>query len=210
MVCVYHLTAIIDANGQQGMGSTRDILRIENLDERFRTAGWDAEVAGNIGPAVLDMVMQRQDSGKLPQAWILEISSFQLETIETFRPYVAVVLNVTPDHLDRHGTMEAYTAAKARLLDFQSQGDVAILGRDDPGAWSLAEKVPGRLFSFGFGHLPEGVTLTARNPLFALTTFSVALRRDTLALAIAPLCAFAAARSSPPVIASVFAVFPVL
>jgi UDP-N-acetylmuramoylalanine--D-glutamate ligase len=64
-------------------------------------------------------------------------------------PQVAAVLNITPNHLDRHGTMEAYTSAKARILEYQSPSGMAVLGREDPGAWGLAGKVRGRLFSFG-------------------------------------------------------------
>ena len=75
---------------------------------------------------------------------ILEISSFQLDQM-TISPNVAAILNVTPNHLDRHGTMEAYTAAKARILEFQSQEDVAILSRDDKGAWNLRNKVNGQV-----------------------------------------------------------------
>jgi UDP-N-acetylmuramoylalanine--D-glutamate ligase len=66
-------------------------------------------------------------------------------------------LNVTPNHLDRHGTMEAYTAAKARILEFQSQADAAVLGRDDKGAWSLRSKVQGKLFTFSMDDLDEGL-----------------------------------------------------
>ena len=84
---------------------------------------------------------------------VMELSSFQLE-IMTRSPQVAVILNITPNHLDRHGTMEAYSAAKSRILAFQSPHDKAVLGRDDPGAWSLVDQVRGRLFSFGFSPLP--------------------------------------------------------
>jgi UDP-N-acetylmuramoylalanine--D-glutamate ligase len=62
---------------------------------------------------------------------------------------VAALLNLTPNHLDRHRSMEAYTAAKRRILDFQSATDVAVLGRDDPGAWALRKRVRGRLLTFG-------------------------------------------------------------
>jgi UDP-N-acetylmuramoylalanine--D-glutamate ligase len=75
----------------------------------------------------------------------------------TISPSVAAVLNVTPNHLDRHGTMEAYAAAKARILAFQSQKDAAILGRDDKGAWSLRNKVRGKLYSFSLDELEEGL-----------------------------------------------------
>ena len=109
-----------------------------------------AWVGGNIGDPLINYVDEMR-SGDLA---ILEISSFQLDQM-SISPNVAAVLNVTPNHLDRHGTMEAYTAAKTRILDFQSKKDIAILGRDDPGAWSLHERVKGKLLSFGLSDLPE-------------------------------------------------------
>jgi len=109
-------------------------------------------VGGNIGDPLINYV----DEMKEGDLAILEISSFQLEQM-TVSPNVAAVLNITPNHLDRHGTMEAYTAAKARILDFQSAGDTAILGRDDPGAWGLRNRVHGRLLSFGLTPLDENL-----------------------------------------------------
>jgi UDP-N-acetylmuramoylalanine--D-glutamate ligase len=108
-------------------------------------------IGGNIGDPLINYVDEMQPSDLA----VLEISSFQLEQM-TRSPNIAAILNITPNHLDRHGTMDAYIAAKARLFDFQSPGDASILGRDDPGAWGLAEKVKGRLFSFGFSPLPSG------------------------------------------------------
>jgi len=70
---------------------------------------------------------------------------------------VAAILNVTPNHLDRHGTMESYTAAKARLLDFQSADGIAILGRDDAGSWGLRDRVRGKLLTFSLSPLEEGL-----------------------------------------------------
>jgi UDP-N-acetylmuramoylalanine--D-glutamate ligase len=87
---------------------------------------------------------------------ILELSSFQLDQM-TRSPNIAAILNITPNHLDRHGTMEAYTAAKARILEFQSKDDVAVLGRDDKGAWNLRNKVNGKLFTFSLNDLDEGL-----------------------------------------------------
>jgi UDP-N-acetylmuramoylalanine--D-glutamate ligase len=87
---------------------------------------------------------------------ILELSSFQLEQM-TISPNIAVILNITPNHLDRHGTMEAYTAAKAHILAFQSKDDTAILGHDDKGAWNLRNKVNGKLFTFSMNNLDEGL-----------------------------------------------------
>jgi UDP-N-acetylmuramoylalanine--D-glutamate ligase len=105
-------------------------------------------VGGNIGSPLISVVDQMQPEDLA----IVELSSFQLEIMSN-SPHVAAVLNVTPNHLDRHGTMEAYQAAKARILEFQSPDDWAVLGRDDPGAWALASKVRGKLLSFGLSEL---------------------------------------------------------
>ncbi len=110
-----------------------------------------AWVGGNIGDPLLKYV----DDMRPDDLAILEISSFQLEQM-TLSPNVAAVLNVTPNHLDRHGSMAAYLAAKARILDFQAKDDHAILGREDAGAWGLRTHVRARLSSFGLRPLPPG------------------------------------------------------
>ncbi len=107
-----------------------------------------AFVGGNIGDPLINHV----DAMKASDLAILEISSFQLEQMRR-SPNVAAVLNITPNHLDRHGTMEAYTAAKRRILDFQAPEDKAVLGRDDPGAWNLRTRVKGSLYTFGMGKM---------------------------------------------------------
>ena len=86
-------------------------------------------VAGNIGPTLLETLAQKLDAGQLPQVWVIELSSFQLEGVANFEPTAATVLNVTQDHLDWHGSMEAYAAAKSRVL---GQGALMILNREDP------------------------------------------------------------------------------
>jgi UDP-N-acetylmuramoylalanine--D-glutamate ligase len=108
-----------------------------------KEAGMDVEVAGNIGPAVLNALMQREDSGTLPQAWVLEVSSFQLETTQSLEPDAAVVLNVSEDHLDRYSGMQDYATAKARIfMDTRSGGGseagIQILNRDDPIVRAMA------------------------------------------------------------------------
>jgi UDP-N-acetylmuramoylalanine--D-glutamate ligase len=115
--------------------------------------GEHAYVGGNIGDPLINYV-DKMDSKDIA---ILEISSFQLEQM-TISPNIAAILNITPNHLDRHGTMEAYTAAKARLLDFQTNTDIAILGRDDKGAWGLRNKVKGKLLTFSLHELEEGLS----------------------------------------------------
>lgn len=113
--------------------------------------GRRAWVAGNIGRSPL------ADLGRIApeDRVVLELSSFQLELM-TVSPYVAGVLNVTPNHLDRHRTMPAYLEAKARILDFQRRADTAVLGRDDPRAWGLRTRVRGRLVSFGLERPSQG------------------------------------------------------
>jgi UDP-N-acetylmuramoylalanine--D-glutamate ligase len=102
----------------------------------LRAAGLDCEVAGNIGPAVLDASLKRPAA---PAAWVLELSSYQLETTWSLEPHAAALLNVSEDHLDRYGGIDQYAAAKARV--FQGRG-VQILNRDDPRVLAMA--LPGR------------------------------------------------------------------
>jgi UDP-N-acetylmuramoylalanine--D-glutamate ligase len=115
-----------------------------------RAAGLDACVAGNIAPPVLDALMQREDSGAPPDVWVLELSSFQLETTYSLNATAGVVLNLSQDHCDRYHGMEDYAAAKARV--FRGTG-IQIVNRDDPLSRSMA--TPGRrAFTFGLGE-PE-------------------------------------------------------
>jgi UDP-N-acetylmuramoylalanine--D-glutamate ligase len=115
-----------------------------------------ARVGGNIGTPLTE-VAERAAPGEI---LVAEVSSFQLEATETFRPRVAVLLNVFPDHLDRHGTMEAYAAAKARLFANQQAEDTAIISRDDPGAWALRERTQARVIAFSTSRSePEGADL---------------------------------------------------
>jgi UDP-N-acetylmuramoylalanine--D-glutamate ligase len=116
-----------------------------------RAAGLDAAVAGNISPAVLDALVARLDGGRLPDAWVLELSSFQLETTSSLRPDAATMLNLSEDHLDRYAGMEQYAAAKARI--FAGDG-VQVLNRND--RHSLAMRRPGRrVVTFGQDPAPD-------------------------------------------------------
>lgn len=97
-------------------------------------AGKSVAVAGNIGPTLLDTLSERMDADTLPDVWVLELSSFQLDGAQGFEPTAATVLNVTQDHLDWHGDMAAYVAAKARI--FGKQG-VMLLNRDDEAVMAM-------------------------------------------------------------------------
>ena len=122
-------------------------------------------VGGNIGDTVLDRLEELT-----PQHWVvLELSSFQLESCERPRARIGVVLNVTPDHLDRHATMEAYVAAKTRLLRFQVPGDDAVLNGLDPVCRDMAEGTPARVTWFDRHQPAPPVQLPGRhNQLNAL------------------------------------------
>jgi UDP-N-acetylmuramoylalanine--D-glutamate ligase len=110
----------------------------------LRAAGIDCEVAGNIGPAALEALRKRATP---PAAWVLELSSYQLETTWSLAPDAAAMLNLSEDHLDRYAGLEDYGAAKARI--FQGEG-VQVLNRDD--ARSAAMAIPGRsVVTFGLG-----------------------------------------------------------
>lgn len=136
---------IVGITGSAGKTTTTTLVgRMAQADNSARV--W---VGGNIGNPLLDDLPQMQPDDLA----VVELSSFQLELM-TRSPQVAAVLNITPNHLDRHGTMSAYTAAKARIVDFQAPQDTTILGADDAGAWGLARRTRGRLLTFGL-HAPH-------------------------------------------------------
>ncbi|MFZ5486044.1 MAG: Mur ligase family protein [Pseudomonadota bacterium] len=92
-------------------------------------AGKSVAVAGNIGPTLLDTLSAHMDAGSLPEVWVLELSSFQLDGVQGFEPTAAAVLNITQDHLDWHGSLQSYAAAKARIFGRHA---LMVLNREDP------------------------------------------------------------------------------
>lgn len=129
-------------------GKTTTTTLVGRMAKAGIPAARKAWVGGNIGNPLIEHVEEIATDDLV----VLELSSFQLEQM-TISPWVAAITNITPNHLDRHGTMEAYTAAKARILDFQKPTDTAVLNREDAGTWKLAEKVNGKLVSFSL-HQP--------------------------------------------------------
>jgi UDP-N-acetylmuramoylalanine--D-glutamate ligase len=142
---------VIGITGSAGKTTTTSLVgRMAQAAARGNQV--QAWTGGNIGSPLISVV----DQMKAGDLAVMELSSFQLE-IMTRSPQVAAVLNITPNHLDRHSSMQAYTAAKARILAYQSSDEVAVLGRDDPGAWGLRDGVRGKLVGFGIqqaGDLP--------------------------------------------------------
>jgi len=134
---------VIGITGSAGKTTTTTLVgRMAQAATRNNQA--HAWTGGNIGSPLISVVEQMKP-GDLA---VMELSSFQLE-IMTRSPQVAAVLNITPNHLDRHSSMQAYTAAKARILAYQPGDGAAVLGRDDPGAWDLKDGVRGKLVTFG-------------------------------------------------------------
>ena len=134
---------VIGITGSNGKTTTTALV-----GHILRESGIPVQVGGNIGTAVTAMV----DSSK-PEQWnVLELSSFQLETICQFRAQVAVALNVTPDHLDRHHTFENYAAAKGRLFETQQAADTAVLNADDPVCAGYAKLTKGKPVWFSSAH----------------------------------------------------------
>lgn len=130
---------IVAITGSNGKTTTTTLA-----GEIIRTCGKPVAVGGNIGTPAISLV----DGVKSDTLVVLEVSSFQLETIRTFRPKIAVLLNVTPDHLDRHRTFEAYTNAKARIFENQTEDDFAVLNADDPTCVDVAKRGRGKQFWF--------------------------------------------------------------
>lgn len=124
---------LIGITGSNGKTTTTSL--IEHI---LRSGGFPTILAGNIGTPLISCVEKSSDK----TVAVAELSSFQLELIEKFRPTISVFLNLTPDHLDRHHTLEGYGAAKARIFENQTESDSAVLNADDPGTTPYAPAKP--------------------------------------------------------------------
>jgi UDP-N-acetylmuramoylalanine--D-glutamate ligase len=130
---------IVAITGSNGKTTTTTLA-----GEIIAASAFPVLVGGNIGTPAISLA----ERAKPDTIIVLEISSFQLETIQSFRPKVAVVLNVTPDHLDRHRTFEIYADAKARIFENQQPGDFAVLNADDPTCVAMGNRTRGQVFWF--------------------------------------------------------------
>ena len=117
-------------------------------------AGLSVFTGGNIGKPLIECTERTWDWG------VVEVSSFQLEWVRDFRPRVALLLNLSEDHLDRYDGLSSYGAAKARIFAAQQPGDVAVLNRDDPWVWGLRHELAARVVSFGWSEVEEGAFAT--------------------------------------------------
>jgi UDP-N-acetylmuramoylalanine--D-glutamate ligase len=194
---------VIGITGSAGKTTTTTLVGLM-AQQAFQNSSANAWIGGNIGSPLIASVDEMQPADLA----VMELSSFQLE-IMTRSPQLGAVLNITPNHLDRHGTMEAYLAAKGRILDFQSLQDVAVLGRDDPIAWSLAGRAAGQVLSFGMSELPPGQSGTflkneslvmrqAGSDTPLMPRSRIHLRGDHNLLNVLAACAIAAAAGFSP------------
>jgi UDP-N-acetylmuramoylalanine--D-glutamate ligase len=149
---------VVAITGSNGKTTTTTLV-----GEIMTAAGFPALVGGNIGTPAISLAERARPDTVI----VLEISSFQLETIQTFRPKVAVVLNVTPDHLDRHRTFQIYTEAKARVFENQQGSDFAVLNADDPTCVAMAGRTRAQVFWFSRQkEVQQGVWVRDRNIVF--------------------------------------------
>jgi len=130
---------VVAITGSNGKTTTTTLA-----SEIMTASGFPTLVGGNIGTPAISLAERATPETVI----VLEVSSFQLETIQTFRPKVAVVLNVTPDHLDRHRTFEIYVDAKARIFENQQASDFAVLNADDPTCVSMGTRTKAQVFWF--------------------------------------------------------------
>ncbi len=131
---------IVAVTGTNGKTTTTELL-----GQMLSASGISAFVGGNIGTPLIDYV-----ADALKTDWlVIEVSSFQLDTIEHFRPQIGVLLNISADHLDRYPDFKAYAESKMQLFANQKSGDIAILNAADPFGRTAAERVPGEVLLFG-------------------------------------------------------------
>ena len=149
---------VVAITGSNGKTTTTTLV-----GEILKASGRTTLVGGNIGRPVVELAEE-----STPEAWsVLEVSSFQLETVETFKPRIAMVLNITPDHLDRHGTFEAYAALKARITEFQTAEDFLILNGEDKDTQMIAAKTKAQVYWFsGRRPMKQGAFVHGESILF--------------------------------------------
>ncbi len=158
---------IIAVTGTNGKTTTTSLLGFI-----FKQAGIEAVVAGNIGVPLIEEAEKTLDLDYVQQrgkCWVVEVSSFQLERIESFRPHIAVFLNLAPDHLDRHGDLATYGRIKAQLFANQGPGDYAVINLDDPWVSTQMGDVPAQIAGFSCSKVPQhGIGVQGEQIIFNL------------------------------------------
>jgi len=149
---------VVAITGSNGKTTTTTLV-----GKIFADAGVPTLVGGNIGLPVIDLVAK----STAKTVSVLEVSSFQLETVEEFHPRIAVVLNITPDHLDRHGSFESYAATNARITERQTADDFLVLNAEDKAAQMVALKTKAQIYWFsGRRPIKQGAFVHGESILF--------------------------------------------
>lgn len=146
---------LVAITGTNGKSTTTSLI-----GAMFVADGKKTFIGGNLGTPFIGAVKGTWDWG------VLEISSFQLEWVESFKPRIALLLNISEDHLDRYPTFVDYCRAKERIFVAQTSADVAIVNRDDPLVWEIRNRVKAQALSFGFGEVDQGVFATDREVIW--------------------------------------------
>lgn len=155
LACRFFPAPFVGITGTNGKSTTTTLV-----GEMLRASGQKIFLGGNLGAPFISAVSEKWDWG------VVEISSFQLEWIERFRPRIAALLNITEDHLDRYATFSDYCRAKERIFEAQTGNDFAVLNRDDGQVWGLRDRIKSRVVSFGFSEASEGAFATANEILW--------------------------------------------
>jgi UDP-N-acetylmuramoylalanine--D-glutamate ligase len=150
LACRWLKGRVIAITGTKGKSTTTTLT-----GRMLEASGVRARVGGNIGLPVSEQV----DDSTPDTVHVIEVSSFQLESTDRFHPWVAALLNFSPDHLDRHPTVEAYAAAKARVFRRQQPTDWAVVNADDPAVRVIASAALSQRRWFGFEQVTDGVTV---------------------------------------------------
>ena len=153
--CRFLRAPLVAITGTNGKSTTTTLV-----GEMLKASGAKVFVGGNIGTPLIGFVGGDWEWG------VVEVSSFQLEWIEEFRPRISVLLNLTEDHLDRYPNFRAYCHAKQRIFEAQAENDIAILSRDDRLVWEMRKRIRARVVSFGFSEVDDGVFVAAREMIW--------------------------------------------
>jgi UDP-N-acetylmuramoylalanine--D-glutamate ligase len=137
---------LIAVTGTNGKSTTTTLI-----GEILKANGTKTFVGGNLGMPLIGCGADNWDWG------VVEVSSFQLEWVRSFRPRIAVLLNISEDHLDRYPDLAAYADAKQRIFAAQNEQDIAILNRDDSRVWAMRQQLRSQVVSIGFCEVPNGV-----------------------------------------------------
>ena len=153
--CRFLRAPLVAITGTNGKSTTTTLV-----GEMLKASGGKVFVGGNIGTPLIGFVGGDWEWG------VVEVSSFQLEWIEEFRPRISVLLNLTEDHLDRYRNFRAYCQAKQRIFEAQAANDIAILSRDDRLVWEMRKRIRARVVSFGFSEVDDGVFVAAHEMIW--------------------------------------------